>query len=207
MSLGYALSRIAARRFWWFFTKIDNGVHSPPCIERFCQFAVRRNIHLGNKVKFLSGAVVLADLQGRIELNDDVTICRYSVVQSLGGKIRIGRRTCVGDYCSLYGFRGGLDIGEDVLMASGCRIVPSSHGIDDPALPIAQQPSTSKGIRILDGVWIGTNVVILDGVVIGEGAVIGAGAVVTKDVPARAVVAGVPAKVIRYRHQIEPKTV
>jgi acetyltransferase-like isoleucine patch superfamily enzyme len=48
-------------------------------------------------------------------------------------------------------------------------------------------------------VWIGYNAIILDGVVIGDGAIIGAGAVVTKNVPAYAIVAGNPAKIIRYR--------
>ena len=48
-------------------------------------------------------------------------------------------------------------------------------------------------------VWIGQRVMVMGGVVIGDGAVIGAGAIVTKDVPPYAIVAGVPAKVIRYR--------
>ena len=48
-------------------------------------------------------------------------------------------------------------------------------------------------------VWIGANVSIMAGVCIEDGCVIGAGAVVTKDVPAYAIVGGVPAQVIRYR--------
>lgn len=53
--------------------------------------------------------------------------------------------------------------------------------------------------RIGNDVWIGANVIVLDGVKVGDGAIIAAGAVVTKDVPAYAVVAGVPGKVIKYR--------
>lgn len=56
-----------------------------------------------------------------------------------------------------------------------------------------------KGITIGSDVWIGNNVFIKNGITVGTGAVIGANAVVTKDVPPYAVVAGVPAKIIRYR--------
>lgn len=55
-------------------------------------------------------------------------------------------------------------------------------------------------ISIGDDVWIGSDVLLMDGVTIGTGAVVAAGAVVTKDVPPYAIVGGVPAKMIRYRH-------
>lgn len=58
-------------------------------------------------------------------------------------------------------------------------------------------------VRIGNDVWIGDNVIIKNGVKIGDGAVVGLGAVVTKDVPPYAVVAGVPAKVIKYRFSDE----
>lgn len=61
-------------------------------------------------------------------------------------------------------------------------------------------------IKIGNDVWIGARVIILEGITIGDGAIIAAGAVVTKDVPGYAVVAGVPAKIMRYRfetHEIE----
>lgn len=56
-------------------------------------------------------------------------------------------------------------------------------------------------IIIGDDVWIGFNATILSGVNVGKGAVIAAGSVVTKDIPAYAIVGGVPAKVIRYRFE------
>ena len=61
----------------------------------------------------------------------------------------------------------------------------------------------SSPIKIGHDVWVGTRALILDGVVIGNGAIVAAGAVVTKDVPAYAVVGGVPAKVLRYRFSPE----
>lgn len=56
-----------------------------------------------------------------------------------------------------------------------------------------------ESCKIGNDVWIGARAVILSGVAIGDGAIVGAGAVVTKDVPAYAIVAGVPATVLRYR--------
>ena len=200
------LSRLLARRFWCRFSKLNGAVKSPPHVAELCQFAHPRNIFLGNRVRFLRGAMVLADPAGRIELGDDAIIRRFAVLESLVGLIRIGKRSGVGDFSNLYGYTGGLEIGDDVLMASGCRLVPSQHGIGDPSRPIAAQPSTSRGIKIASNVWLGANVVILDGVSIGLGAVIGAGAVVTKDVPAYAVVGGVPARIIKYREGFTPKS-
>jgi acetyltransferase-like isoleucine patch superfamily enzyme len=94
----------------------------------------------------------------------------------------------------------GVDVGEAVLAAGNVYVSAGAYKIDDISIPIMDQPAYSKApIKIGDHVWIGTGAVILDGVTIGKGAVIGAGAVVTKDVPDYAIVAGVPAKIIRMR--------
>ena len=61
----------------------------------------------------------------------------------------------------------------------------------------------NQGVEIGNDVWIGEAVFINDGVKIGTGAVVGAHSVVTKDVPPYAIVAGVPAKMIRYRFDEE----
>jgi acetyltransferase-like isoleucine patch superfamily enzyme len=54
-------------------------------------------------------------------------------------------------------------------------------------------------VLVGDGAWIGAGARLLDGVTIGDRAVVGAGAVVTRDVPARAVAVGIPAKVVANR--------
>jgi acetyltransferase-like isoleucine patch superfamily enzyme len=68
------------------------------------------------------------------------------------------------------------------------------------AFGIQAVEATGKGpVIVEDDVWIGTNAIILSGVTIGQGAIVCAGAVVSKNVPHYSIVAGVPAKVIKYR--------
>lgn len=75
---------------------------------------------------------------------------------------------------------------------------PSAAPTYDPY----RHPENDKGYITVIGndVWIGSHAMIMDGITIGTGAVIGTGSVVTKDVPPYAIVAGVPAKILRYRH-------
>src|SRR5690349_11643798 len=81
-----------------------------------------------------------------------------------------------------------IEIGDDVAISENVTIRDSdNHRLN------GRQPT--KPIKIGDHVWIGLNAIILKGVIIGDGAVIAAGSVVNKDIPARALVAGVPARV------------
>lgn len=163
-----------------------------------CSFSYPERISIGLNVRFLRGAVILSDPIGSVSFSDDVTVCRYAIVNSSGGSINIGARTLIGDFCNLYG-QGGLRVGDDVMISAGCRLIPSEHTFDLPEIAVSGQPSISKGIVIGDGAWLGANVCVLDGVRVGSGAVIGAGAVVTRDVPDFAIAVGVPARVIRMR--------
>lgn len=90
------------------------------------------------------------------------------------------------------------------MLASRVFISDHNHGRfdgsameDGPGTPPAQRPLHAKPVRIGKNVWIGESVCVLPGVTIFDGAVIGAGSVVTRDVPARCVAAGNPARVIR----------
>ena len=79
-------------------------------------------------------------------------------------------------------------IGDDCAIADGVRIMDKSwHALDE----------VNDEIIIGNKVWLATNALIMPGIKVGEGAIVAAGAVVTKDVPARCMVAGVPAKVIK----------
>ena len=112
------------------------------------------------------------------------------------GDVEIGANCSVNAYACI---SGKVRCGNGVRIASLASIVGFNHGFDDPYTPINDQPHEIKGIVIGDDVWIGANAVVLDGVTIGNGAVIAAGAVVNKDVAPLAIMAGVPAKLIRRR--------
>jgi maltose O-acetyltransferase len=122
---------------------------------------------------------------------------REGVLITHPSSVDIGKDVYIGRYCELDGF-GGLAIGNDVHIAPFCAIYSSNHKFDGSTL-IRKQGYVGEKVVIEDDVWIGTHVVILSGVTVHTGAVIGAGSVVTKDVPPNAVVAGVPAKVLKYR--------
>ena len=114
-----------------------------------------------------------------------------------GGQISIGDRSMLGQD-SIIGSTAEVVIGDDVLMGPQVLIYTSNHGMG-PGISMRLQPLHSAPVRIGNDVWIGARCILLPGVSIGDGAVVAAGAVVTKDVPAFAVVGGVPAGVLKYR--------
>jgi virginiamycin A acetyltransferase len=107
----------------------------------------------------------------------------------------VGRRVYAGMYCCL----GDITLGDDVLLGSHVSVINGGgqHGIDRLDVPIREQPGAWPRIRVGRDSWIGDRSVVLAD--IGDQCVIGAGSVVTKAIPDRAIAAGVPAKVIRYR--------
>jgi acetyltransferase-like isoleucine patch superfamily enzyme len=88
---------------------------------------------------------------------------------------------------------GGITIGDGTLIGHGSTLTTLNHAID----PDRRADMIPAPVVVGRKVWLGAGVTVVPGVTIGDGAIVGAGAVVTKDVPANAVVAGVPAKVIR----------
>ncbi|MCC6875398.1 MAG: acyltransferase [Sandaracinaceae bacterium] len=116
----------------------------------------------------------------------------------LHGPIELGRNASVNGRAVLDGGRAGIRVGDDVRIASGVAIYAFDHGLDRGRL-VREQPVRSRGIAIGRDAWIGANAGVTDGVTIGEGAVVAMGAVVTQDVPAYAIVGGVPARVIGRR--------
>jgi acetyltransferase-like isoleucine patch superfamily enzyme len=110
----------------------------------------------------------------------------------------IGEGTWIGQQCFIHS-AGGLTIGSDVGIGPGVRILTSAHRLDELEKPILHATVDFKAVSIESGSDIGVGAIILPGVRIGAGAQVAAGAVVTEDVADLAVVAGVPARVIRRR--------
>ncbi|MFN3712157.1 MAG: acyltransferase [Alcanivoracaceae bacterium] len=113
--------------------------------------------------------------------------------------LTIGNRTFIGHECS-FNLRHAIHIGAECLLAGGIIIQDNDGHPIDAVARRADEPapeSAVAAVNIGDGVWIGRRAIILKGVTIGENAIVGAGSVVVKDVPANAIVAGNPARLIR----------
>jgi acetyltransferase-like isoleucine patch superfamily enzyme len=189
---------------------------TPPCFQRFFladlapQGFISPNatlfgagIHLGSNV-FIDDRVLVYQEpdSGPVEAGNRVKVLENThILVGLGGSVTIGAGTTIHRGCQIESYKESITIGARVEIAPRCAFQSFDHGIA-PDQPIAKQPLTSKGpIIVGDDVWLGYGVIVLSGVKIGEGAVIGAGSVVTKDVPAGAVVAGVPARILRMRSE------
>jgi len=122
---------------------------------------------------------------------------KHDGIWSKGSSIRIGNNVFIGAG-SEFNIRKGVDIGDNTLIASGCKFIDHDHGISKSKWMCDQQ-GIEKPIKIGVDVWLGCNVVILKGVEVGTGAIVAAGSVVTKSVPPYEIWAGVPAKKIGER--------
>jgi len=140
-----------------------------------------------------------------IEIGDGVFIGEQAFIQG-----RYDGRCVIGDYTWLgpqsYFDARDLVIGEYVGWGPGAKVLGSEHTGVPVEVPITQTDLAIQPVRV--GAWadIGVNAVLLPGVDVGKGAIVGAGAVVTRDVPAFAVVAGVPARFLRWREGCKEAT-
>ncbi len=114
------------------------------------------------------------------------------------GRLSIGADTFFGHHCTLAA-KQCVRIGRDCLVAEMVSIRDYDHRFADLTVPVRLQGLITAPVVIGNNVWLGSKVSVLRGVRIGDNAIIGAGAVVTHDIPANAIAAGVPARVLRYR--------
>jgi acetyltransferase-like isoleucine patch superfamily enzyme len=123
---------------------------------------------------------------------------KYDGIWKTGPSINIGHKVFIGYSCE-FNIRKGIIIGDNSLIASGCKFIDHDHGIALNEL-MNKQAGIEKEIIIENDVWIGCNCIILKGVVIAQGSIVAAGAVVTKSIPPYEIWGGVPAKKIGERN-------
>lgn len=137
------------------------------------------------------------------EIGNQVFIGSQSYIQGrFDGTCSIGNHVWIGPQ-SYFDARD-LVIEDYVGWGPGAKVLGSAHTALPIDIPIVHTDLEIKSVRIKTGADIGMNAVILPGITIGEGSIVGAGAVVTKDVPAYAIIAGVPAKFLRWREGYQP---
>jgi acetyltransferase-like isoleucine patch superfamily enzyme len=163
-------------------------------------------IELGDSIVIADGCVLDArgDSNVGIRLGDNVILGDRSSLRCKDGNIFIGNNVGIGFNASLSAVGGNVvDIEDDVMIGPYAYLGGASYHHDRLDVPIAQQGQDLKGgIKVEKGAWIGARAVIMDGVTIGRDAIVATNAVVNKNVPDYAIVAGVPARMIRSRREL-----
>lgn len=166
------------RKLWWEMQGASIGLHTNlPSFE----------ITWPHKVKIGNNCILEEDI-----------FFKFDGEWQSGYSIIIADRVFIGRGCE-FNIRKNIHIGNDCLIASGCKFIDHDHGITDLSKPINTQPGPEYPIVLEENVWLGVNVIVLKGVKIGKGSVVGSGAVVTKSIPPNEIWSGVPAKKIRDR--------
>lgn len=134
-----------------------------------------------------------------ITLGDHVLIGRGSLIVAKNAYILLEDAVNVSSHCRIAS-QSRVRIGSSTLIAAYAYVGPGNHQIPELDRPIISESMDTKGgVDIGHDVWIGARATVLDGVKIGDHAIVGAHSLVREDVPEGAIVAGTPAKIIRYR--------
>ena len=146
------------------------------------------------------GCVLEVGPRATLELGRWSWIGHGCKIRSHEGTVSIGAKTVLGQDCTISSYQH-VSIGRECVVADRVMLIDFDHGMVDVERPIRLQGIYKRDVRVGHNVWIGYGACILRGVTIGDNAVIGTSAVVTRDVPANAVVGGVPARLIRMREE------
>lgn len=136
--------------------------------------------------------------QGRVELGRFVWVGDGTKIRCHEGLVEIGKKTVIGQECTISAYQR-VRIGEQCVIADRAMFIDFDHGVVEVERPIRLQGIYTRGVEVGSNVWIGYGACVLRGVRVGDNSIVGTNSVVTKDVPANAVVAGIPARVIRMR--------
>lgn len=177
------------RTRWPFFMGSGARIWYPEKFKAESYVSIGRGVHIN------------ANCVGEITLGKRVTLGDYSWVQGTahlsnpGESLEIGDHVYIGPF-AVIGFHGPVRIGSGTAIGAGLRLSAQEHDLRSGE-SIGETAGKGVGIEIGRNCWLGNDVKILDGVTLGDGCVVGAGAVVTKSMPERSVVAGVPGRILR----------
>ena len=104
----------------------------------------------------------------------------------------------MGQECTISAYQR-VRIGEQCVIADRAMFIDFDHGVVEVERPIRVQGIYKRDVEVGSNVWIGYGACVLRGVSVGDNSIVGTNSVVTKDVPANAVVAGIPARIMRMR--------
>ena len=136
--------------------------------------------------------------RGKVRFGRFVWIGDGTKIRCHEGEVVIGQKTVIGQECTISAYRR-VRIGEQCVIADRAMFIDFDHGVVEVERPIRVQGIYMREVEVGSNVWIGYGACFLRGVRVGDNSIVGTNSVVTKDVPANAVVGGVPAKVIRMR--------
>jgi acetyltransferase-like isoleucine patch superfamily enzyme len=149
-------------------------------------------------VFFGRGLEIEISPRGRVDFGRFVWLGDRTKIRCHEGLVEIGAKTVIGQECTISAYQH-VRIGEQCVIADRAMFIDFDHGVVEVERPIRLQGIYKRDVEVGSNVWIGYGACILRGVRIGDNAVIGTNSVVTKDVPANAVVGGIPARVLRMR--------
>ena len=138
--------------------------------------------------------------KGRISFGRFVWIGDGTKIRCHEGQVTIGRKSVLGQECTISAYED-VTIGEQCVIADRSMFIDFDHGVTEVERPIRAQGIYKEPVTVGSNVWIGYGACVLRGTSVGDNSVLGTYAVVTKDVPANAVAAGVPARVVRMREE------
>jgi acetyltransferase-like isoleucine patch superfamily enzyme len=136
--------------------------------------------------------------KARVDFGRFVWIGHGTKIRCHEGVVEIGAKTVIGQECTISAYRR-VRIGEQCVIADRAMFIDFDHGVVEAERPIRLQGIYTREVEVGSNVWIGYGACILRGVSVGDNSIVGTNSVVTKDVPANAVVAGVPARIVRMR--------
>lgn len=149
-------------------------------------------------VFFGKGLQIQTGKESRLKFGRFVWIGDGTKIRCHEGQVEIGDKTVMGQECTISAYQR-VRIGAECVIADRTMFIDFDHGVVEVERPIRSQGIYMKDVVVGSNVWIGYGACVLRGVSVGDNAVIGTNSVVTRDVPANAVVGGVPARVLRMR--------